>query len=219
MTPENWAFHHDFISRKLAHTKSDLLERAKSTRGLTLAEKINLDEVNFLIASGYDILEAPVYVGKFDSTTRRKKSIINEEKYKSLTKTELLKKLAEAEVDLEELRNCLDMEGERFQFLLKYFDEHKQERIKATNARQKGKKTNPTSIHVKQREIAREVIKQITESKAHGTNVNGTSDQDSLEPEDFKIFCKKMRALCKPPPSATTLRNYFLKLTGLSTTK
>jgi hypothetical protein len=219
LTPGEWASHHKFISSKLALTKAHLIERAKSTRGLTLEEKINLDEINFLMASGFDIHEEPIFVGQFDPVTRQKKSRANEDTYKSLSKAELVTKLAAVEVELEELRNSLNMEAKRFEFLLKYFDEHRQERIKATKARQVGKKTSPTSIHVRQMEAAREIIKKIKDSKGPGTNANGSKVPSSFEPTDFKLFCKKMRAACKPPPSNTTLRNYFLKMTGLSTTK
>jgi hypothetical protein len=43
---------------------------------------------------------------------------------------------------------------------------------------------------------------------------------DSMKDKDFKIFCKKMRA--KFPNTEihpSTLRNYFLKITGLNSTK
>lgn len=216
-TQRDWKFHHKFISSKLARIKQHLVEQTHSPRGLTLAEKIHLDEVNFLIASGYDMQNEPIYVGKHDSITRQKKSLKSKDKNKSLTKAELLKKLAEAEVELEELRNYEKMERKRFEFLLKYFDVNRQERVKATKARQNGKKTNPNSIHVRQIQTAREIIREIKDSKAHSADLR--SWIESFEPTDFKVFCKKMRVACKPLPSATTLRNYFLKMTGLSTTK
>jgi hypothetical protein len=217
-TQREWEFHHKFISSKLARIKEHLIEQTKSPRGLTLVEKIHLDEVNFLIASGFDMQNEPIYVGKFDSVTRQKKSLERRDKHKSLTKAELLTKLAEAEVELEELRNYEIMEGKRIEFLLNYFDENREERVNATKARQNGKKTNPNSIHVRQMKAAREIVREIRDSKAHGTDLNGCLTE-SFEPTDFKVFCKKMRVACKPPPSATTLRNYFLKMTGLSTTK
>ena len=215
---QDWEFHHKFISSKLAREKEHLIEKTKSPRGLTLSEKVNLDEVNFLISSGFDVQNEPVYVGKFDSVTRQKKILDLRDKHKSLNKAELLTKLVEAEVELEELRNDQHMEGKRFEFLLKYFDEHRQERVKATKARQHGKKTSPDSIHVRQMKVAREIIGEIKDSKAHGKDINGVPWIKSFEPTDFKVFCKKMRVACKPQPSATTLRNYFLKMTGLSTT-
>ena len=76
-TQLDWKFHHKFISSKLAREKEHLIEKTKSPRGLTLSEKVNLDEVNFLISSGFDVQNEPVYVGKFDSVTRQKKYLIS----------------------------------------------------------------------------------------------------------------------------------------------
>lgn len=217
-TRQGWEFHHKFISSKLAREKEHLIGKTKSPRGLTLSEKINLDEINFLISSGFDVQNEPVYVGKFDSVTRQKKILDLRDKHKSLTKAELLTKLVEAEVELEESGNAQNIEGKRFEFLLKYFDEQRQEKVTATKARQHGKKTSSDSIHVRQKKVAREIISEMKDYTAHGKDINGPWVK-SFVPADFKVFCKKMRVTCKPTPSATTLRNYFLKMTGLSTTK
>ena len=218
MTPEEWAFHHKVIGNKLARIKSHLTQKAKSARGLTLREGIALDEINFLLASGLDI-DNPIYVGAFDSVTHEKKLLEYKDKSKALTKAELLTKLAEAELELEVSRNSLVMEDQRFQFLLNYFDASRKKKVESTQARQHGKKTNISSIHVAQQKIAQEIIRKLKKLKISDADDSHNSARALLEPIDFKVFCKKMRATCKPLPSPTTLRNYFLQMTGLNSTK
>jgi hypothetical protein len=43
---------------------------------------------------------------------------------------------------------------------------------------------------------------------------------DDMKEKDFKVFCKKMRAkLPSHQLPSSTLRNYYLKITGLKSTK
>jgi hypothetical protein len=219
LTPEEHAFHHKVFSTKLEQTKNNLIELSKSSKGLTLAEKMALEEINFLIASGWDINTPPIYVRPYDPLTHEKKLLAYKNKFKVLSKTELLTELCELQVKLEEATNALEMEGKRFEFLLRFFDKNKLEKISAKNARSDGKKTGKSSIYFAHKEKAIDVIREIKKLKTTDTADKNAWINAEIEPTDFKLFSIKMRAALNPAPKPTTLRNYFLKVTGLSTTK
>ncbi len=219
LTPEEHAFHHKVLSAKLEIAKNNLTEIGKSRRGLTLAQQIALEEMNFLIASGWDINAPPIYVGAYDPITHERKLLMYKNKFKALSKTELLTELCELQVKLEEATNALEMEGKRFEFLLELFEKNKLEKISAKNARSDGKKTGKSSIYFAHKEKARDVIREIKRLKMTDTSDKNAWINAEIEPTDFKLFSIKMRAALNPAPKPTTLRNYFLKMTGLSTTK
>lgn len=218
-TQDDYAFHHKFFSKRIAQVKTYLLEREKTSRGLTAHEKNQLDEINYLIASGFDINISVDVVMPPDAASQKIKIQEYKEQFANLSKEELLTRLAEQTVKLEAHENMGDVEANRFEFLLNFFDKSKINRVAHSQRRRVGKNSNKSAVHVTNKSIANEIIQELKKSKTDESASSIDWFYASIDSRDFKIFCRKMRARCKPAPAATTLRNYFKQLTGLSSTK
>ena len=220
MTQEEFSFHHNFLSTRLAQNKEYLLIRQKqSSRGLTLAESNLLNEINFLIESGFDIHSEPINSGVFHPVERENKKNHYEKRYTKLSKAALVTKLAELEVEMEEMSNVIEMEGRRFKYLLNFYDETSANKSKSRNARQQGKKSGKSKIHQTNKEKAFAVLNEIKKIKSDDLKNENAQILTSIEPQDFKLFCIKMKSQCTPCPSNSTLRNYFTSITGHKSTK
>lgn len=121
-------------------------------------------------------------------------------KLAKLNPSELLLRLAKTELHLEVTQFLYDETHKAKQFLEnEYLKSGKKRLMQAANKTAGKAKVHEKYTHVK--ETARQILGVMTE-------------------KDFKVFCKKMRAKLpsmKLPPSS--LRNYYLEITGLKSTK
>lgn len=136
----------------------------------------------------------------FNPETRKVMVLERIKKLAHLNPSELLLRLAKTELHLEVTQLLYDKTYKAKQFLEnEYLKSGEKRLMQATNKTIGKAKAQEKYTQVK--EVARQILRGMTE-------------------KDFKVFCRKMRANLpgmKLPPSS--LRNYYLEITGLKSTK
>lgn len=164
------------------------------------AEEIFVEHNTALLLEKINLLKINAADEFLDDSVRRQKIIERAIKLATLHPFEMLMQLAATEIHLETTLFLYDETFKAKQFLEnEYLKSGKKRLMQAANKTAGKAEVHEKYTHVK--ETARQILGVMTE-------------------KDFKVFCKKMRAKLpnmKLPPSS--LRNYYLEITGLKSTK
>ena len=187
-----------------------LEEKSRTKRGLTLQESLTLEELRFMVASGFADPDNISYTALARSNNEH---LINEMKrtFGKLSKEELLHELAIAKLRIQDLEEYSDIEESRFQFLLKYFDSRVKKRTTNRNNRTKKRKAGKASTHTEKFEQAKIIYEVMLQ------------EFNNIDASHSREFYKRLDQVCLKlglgSVEANTRRNYFKKLTGLKSLK
>lgn len=187
-----------------------LEEKSRTKRGLTLQESLALDELRFMVASGYVDPDSMSY----EASVRSNNEHLIKDMERSLgrlSKAELLHELAITKLRIQDLEAYAEMDESRFQFLLNYFDNRVKKRTINRNNRSVKRKLGKASIHNQKFEQAK--IIYIEMLKKH----------KSIDVSNSREFYHRLDEACLKSGLGSieinTRRNYFKKLTGLKSLK
>lgn len=173
--------------------------KPKNPKRLTIEQSV-LAKKYALLLMKFNLTQENIADDFLDEVTRNKKIIERAINLADLKPFEMLMKLAATELQLETTLFLYDETYKQKQFLESAYNNAIDKRLRDANNRTTGKaKSNSKFIATKQ------TAKQIL---------------DGMKEKNFDIFCRKMRA--KFPEmklSPSTLRGYFLEITGLKSTK
>lgn len=198
------------FAEKLLTIKAALEEKSKTVRGLTLMEDLQLQEINFLIASGFtrmdiNIFEAGGMSNNANQINKKKSNFIK------LTKLELIEKLTEAELTIQDLNFHLERESLRFKFLFDLYETNRKKRVSNTKNRKDERKNGKAKVNDEKFELARLVFNEMSD------------EYQTLNSSHAREFYRRLKDRCDKNnlehPSATSLSNYFKKITGINSTK
>jgi hypothetical protein len=189
------------ISDKLVEIRDTHELAIKNKKRTSLEDSLLYNEARLLIAKGW--LNDGV-TQKAQALDRRREIKIRAESLSKLTNKELALRLADFEITAEQDKD----EGDPlFDFQEQFFKDF--QKSKQTVSASKQKKLGKFLPHTQNQKKARQILVEMSKVKP-------------LVKKDLQEFCKKMKANKLPSeltPSIGTLRNYFLKFTGFTSTK
>lgn len=201
MTIDNETLAHiKLLSGAMRLRKSELDIKISDGKKLSRDETLHLREINWLLASALNIgEEKPFILGEPTKEEISKGKATFKKGLDKLTKYELIEKLSIALFELEWEKNTVEQLSKTNEFLFEFYEEATK-KIKVNSKNRKAGKAINDTFHTNKRNLARSVIKEL-------------KNEDALT---FKRFCARMRKHGEFP--ASSLREYFLSITGLKST-
>lgn len=192
--------HLKLLSGAMHLRRTELEKKTSSGKKLTLSETLHLKEINWLLASVLSIHEENSFIPGEPTKEEIKKG---QAKFKKgldkLSKSELIEKLSQSLFELEWEKKTVEHLSKSNEFLFEFYEESTK-KIKANSKNRKAGKAINDKFHVDKKNLARSVIKDL-------------KNEGALT---FKRFCARMRKHGEFP--ASSLREYFLSITGLKST-
>jgi hypothetical protein len=200
----------NILIRGLPKAIEILEKKLKTKRGLTLQEKLVLDDLRFLMACGFsdpegDCFETGGKVNKETLLTQIKNDL------KGRSKDELLHDLAEAMLRIEDLERASKYEEGRFKFLLDYFDGRIEKRTKNSKNSVDKRSVGKALIHTKKREQAKILYEQML---VEFPNFNVTNSREFYRRLDKVCIEQGLGSV-----SINTRSKYLRDLTGWKSTQ
>ena len=200
----------EIFSKGIPAAQKNLESKAKTKRGISLQDKLTLEVMRFMEASGYANPNSTVFgrTRKSDnqSLISKAKSALNK-----LTKEELVQKLAIALLKIEDLEDSLDEDQDRHDFLYKYFENSLKKQLTDTSSRYVERSKGKAAAHNKKYMLAKIVMEEMVEE--YGT-INASHAREFYK--RFDAACSKNKLEYQ---SINTKRNYFKKITGIESTR
>jgi hypothetical protein len=192
--------HLKLLSGAMHLRKAELEKKTVAGKKLPLSETLHLKEINWLLASVLSVDEDSPFIPGEPSKEEIKKGRANFKKgLDKLPKSELIEKLSQSLFELEWERKTVEHLSRSNEFLFEFYEESTK-KIKANSENRKAGKAINDKFHVDKKNLARTIIKEL-------------KNEDALT---FKKFCARMRKHGEFP--ASSLREYFLSITGLRST-
>lgn len=200
----------EIFSKGISAAQQNLESKAKSKRGLSLQDKLTLEVMRLMEASGYANPNSTIYGGirKSDdpSLILKAKSALNK-----LTKEELIERLAIALLKIEDLEDCLDQDQHRHDFLYAYFENNLKKQLTDTRTKSAERSKGKASVHTEKYKLANITIEEMVE------------DYGTINASHAREFYKRFDAACSKNKlehqDSKTKRNYFKKITGIKSTR